>query len=257
MCLGMLLRRDSLASLDIDMIVVPDSPDFLVITQPDHARLSYELLSLWIRDGLPEHPRREDLLFATREHDNGWREADSAPHFDAVGQRPHDYRTVPPNDRAEIWKRGIQRFSRERPYAALLIAHHAESLYRGASEVPDAWREYLPILEEHRQDWLEEAATSQTVIHQDYRFLQTADLLSLAICDRWQEPLGTDLVSASMLGDTLFLNPFPLAGATTLRVPCRRIPERPYAGDADLGGELAMARWSELAIRIAPGPAPA
>jgi len=53
----------------------------------------------------------------------------------------------------------------------------------------------------------------------------------------------------------LRLSPFPLAGATTLQVPCRRIPNRPYRGDADLGGELATARWGELAVRVVPGPA--
>ncbi len=46
------------------------------------------------------------------------------------------------------------------------------------------------------------------------------------------------------------LDPFPLAGATTFRVPCRRIPVRAYRGDADLGGELATARWEEMTVRV-------
>jgi len=240
--------------LGTDMIVVDESPNLLIITQSDHARLSGELLSLWIRDGLPDHPRRQGLLFATREHDNGWREADAAPRFDAVRQRPHDFSTFPSTDRGAIWKLGIERFSRQHPYAALLISHHAEVLYRQAGGSPEDWLEYLPRLEDQRQRWFPEAAVSQAVIDQDYRFLQTADLLSLAVCNRWQEPLDAGLVRASVLEGTLHLKPFPLAGATTLRVPCRRIPDRPYHGDADLGGELAMARWSELSIRIAPGP---
>lgn len=237
------------------MIVVHEPPEFLIITQPDHARLSAALLSLWIRDGLPDHPRREDLLFATREHDNGWREADAAPRYDAVGQRPCDFASFPSTDRLEIWRRGIERFSHERPYVALLIAHHAESLFRHASVEPEGWQEYLVSLEDRRQEWLEKAAISPRVIDQDYRFLQTADLLSLAVCDRWQETLDTGLARASTAEAALRIVPFPLAGATTLRVPCRRIPDRPYLGDADLGGELATARWGELAVRVVPGPA--
>jgi hypothetical protein len=52
-------------------------------------------------------------------------------------------------------------------------------------------------------------------------------------------------------GDTIGLDPFPLAGATTFWVACRRIPARAYRGDADLGGELAAARWEERTVRIA------
>lgn len=236
------------------MIVVHDPPELLVITQPDHARLAAALLSLWIRDGLPDHPRREDLLFATREHDNGWRETDAAPRYDAVGQRPFDFASFPKSNRLEIWQRGIERFSQERPYVALLIAHHAESLFRHSSVAPDGWQEYVGVLEDHRQEWFERAAINQRVLDQDYPFLQTADLLSLAVCDRWRETIDTGLVRASVADTALRLSPFPLAGATTLQVPCRRIPNRPYRGDADLGGELATARWGELAVRVVPGP---
>ena len=237
------------------MIVVHDPPEFRIITQPDHAHLSGTLLSLWMKDGLLDHPRREDLLFAAREHDNGWREADAAPRYDAIRQRPYDFSSFPSTERLEIWQRGIGRFSRERPYVALLIAHHAQSLYRQAAAVPDGWHQYQSSLDESQQDWFDRAATDPLELEQDYRFLQTADLLSLAACDRWEEPLDTSLVRAFVIESTLQLSPFPLAGSTTVQVPCRRIPDRSYLGDADLGGELATARWSELAIRIAPGPA--
>ena len=236
------------------MIVAHEHPEFRVITQPDHARLAGDLLTLWTRDGLPDHPRREELLFATREHDNGWREADAAPRYDAVGQRPYDFKSFPSSDRLEIWQRGIERFAQERPYAALLIAHHAESLYRNSTVELEDWREYLSGLADLQQEWLERAAVDRRTIERDYRFLQTADLLSLAVCDRWRETLETDLVRASAAEASLHLSPFPLAGATTLRVSYRRIPDRPYRGDADLGGELAAARWKELAIRVVPGP---
>ncbi|HEX3131324.1 MAG TPA: hypothetical protein VH394_28565, partial [Thermoanaerobaculia bacterium] len=53
---------------------------------------------------------------------------------------------------------------------------------------------------------------------------------------------------------TLHLDPLPLAGSTAFRIPCRRIPRRAYRGDADLGGELAGARWEELPVRVAPSP---
>jgi hypothetical protein len=236
------------------MIVVHEDSEFVVITQPDHARLSAEILSLWLDDGLPDHPRRQELLFAVREHDNGWREADAAPRYDAIAQRPHDFRSIPSTDHVEIWQRGIERFSESHPHAALLIALHAESLYGKATEVPEDWHKYFSRLEALREDWFERAGVNPKLIEEDYRFLETADLLSLAICNHWNGPLETALVSASIAESTLHLSPFPLAGATTLQIPFRRIPDRPYQGDADLGGELATATWGERAIRISPEP---
>jgi hypothetical protein len=56
--------------------------------------------------------------------------------------------------------------------------------------------------------------------------------------------------------NALGLAPFPLAGATTFRVPCRRVPLREYRGDADFGGELAAARWEEMTVRLAEAPSP-
>src|SRR6187401_2294836 len=91
------------------MIVASGSARHLVITQPDHARFSAELLSLW--RALADHPRREELLFAVREHDNGWRETDAAPHWDAEQGRPHDFLSLPRTERIELWQRGTARFA--------------------------------------------------------------------------------------------------------------------------------------------------
>ena len=43
-------------------------------------------------DGLPGHPRRGELLFAAREHDNGWTEVDAYPTVDPDTGRPYDCR---------------------------------------------------------------------------------------------------------------------------------------------------------------------
>ena len=83
------------------MIVAPmDAPmdgRLLVVSQNDHAHFAAELLALWRADGLPDHPRRRRLLFAAREHDNGWRETDSAPFCDREKGRPHDFMSTSPS----------------------------------------------------------------------------------------------------------------------------------------------------------------
>lgn len=251
------------------MIVYDEGGAWRLVTQPDHARFAGELVSLWREDGLPRHPRRDDLLFAVREHDNGWREADAAPRWNAAAGRPHDFLSVPDEVRFEVWRRGPRRFAAERPYAALLIAHHGLALARwsasttGAGAAAGPADELAAELEELADELAEAAGATRDEAAADYPFLGFADAASLAACNRWDEPFerpGRDGVTLrgrfEAATETLYLDPFPLAGATRFAIPVRRIPKRLYAGDADLGGELAAARWEELTVRVSPAALP-
>src|SRR5215210_5257825 len=231
------------------MIVVPEGSALLLVTQPDHAHFSGELLSLWRAGGLPAHPRREELIFAAREHDNGWREADAAPRWDAGRGRPHNFISLPTRDRIEIWERGTCRFAHERPYAALLVTRHALNLFGGRRE-DEQWAPLIAFLDEFEASLLAETGVPREELEADYRLIDLADLISLAACSRWREPVERYGFSVEPRDGTVGLDPLPLAGSTTFRVPCRRIPNRVYRGDADLGGELAAARWEELSLRV-------
>lgn len=279
------------------MIVVAESPRLLLVTQQDHACFAADLLALWRRDGLPEHPRREVLLFATRHHDNGWREIDAVPPVDPKTGRPYDFLSLPRRFRFELWERGVRRFATERPAAALLIACHALELHRSRAGDP-AWREFLAGLEATLQELREAIGGGAAELAADYRWLRLADDLSLRLCTRSSEAAAGDGYHARLARDgpspapdtrrrrtiprasfsgraaegreadaprwresrdgpagrpeTLEIDPFPLAGATRFQIPCRRIPDRHYRGDADLAGELGAARWESLEVRVAP-----
>ncbi len=241
------------------MIVTPLAGRLLVITQNDHAHLAGELLSLWRTDGLPQHPRRRELLFAAREHDNGWREVDSAPLCRPDG-RPHDFTTVARELRWEIWRRGTVRYADSEPYAALLIVRHALHLHRAHRDDP-AWSDVLTGWRDLAAELEEAAGVERADVDRDYRWIDLTDLLSLAACNRWRRPLARRGFAAELrtpedgdglAGNTLVLDPFPLAGATTFEVGCRLIPDRAFSGDADFGSELAAARWRRYAVRLAP-----
>lgn len=234
------------------MIVRPDGAAFVVITQSDHAHFGAELLSLWRADGLPDHPRRRELLFAVREHDNGWWEADAAPRLDRRTGRPYDFLSIPREDRVEIWRRGVRRHAEAHPYAALLIAHHAWALHRDRRTEP-GYPELLEEIDDLQVELRERSGIDEDRAGADYRFLDLADFLSLVVSNRWGEPFAHRGVSGRFADGTLVLDPFRLAGATTFRLPRRRIQAREYRGDADLGGELAAARWEEETVRVTPG----
>lgn len=236
------------------MIVSEDGDNWLLITQPDHAHFSAELLSLFRTGGLPEHPQRAELLFAVREHDNGWRETDSAPWWNREAGKPHDFMTLPRAERIELWQRGTARYAGEHPYAAQLITRHALRLHQNRRGLED-WQPFLDYLDELHRGLAEQTGAPDKEEEEDYRWLDLADLLSLGVGNRWREPFGRYGFQAAFQDGTLHLDPFPLAGSTAFRIPCRRIPRRPrrpYRGDADLGGELAAARWEEVAVRVAP-----
>ena len=251
------------------MIVARDAADpsrpLLFVTQPDHARFAGELLSLWRSEGLPGHPRRAEILFAAREHDNGWREADAAPRWDRERGRPHDFVSMPRPDRIEIWERGTARFAGEHPYATLLIVRHALQLHqdRFRQAGGEEWAGFQEYLEELQRGLLEAAGVAEEEVAADYRWIDLTDLISLAVCNRWTEPFTRHGMRGGLarlpapaalpgIGEPLrlALDPFPLAGATTFRIPCRRIADRPYAGDADLAVELARTRWEEMEVKV-------
>lgn len=243
------------------MIVAAQNGTLRVITQNDHAHLAAELLSLWRSEGLPENPRREALLFAAREHDNGWREIDAAPRIDSATGRPHDFVSLPHSDRRELWQRGTLRYLDRQPYAALLVLQHARNLHRHLAEDAD-WRPILERWTELTEELLANLGASRQQMHEDYRWIDLADLFSLALCHRIdqlpersgyrgrlaKEPPG----QSQKVQGTLQLDPFPLAGSTTFSVPSRQIPDRSYRSDLDLAMELAMARWGQTTFRIVP-----
>jgi hypothetical protein len=241
------------------VIVVHDGPSLLLVTQNDHAHFSGELLSLWRGDGLPDHPRRDDILFAAREHDNGWREADSAPRVDRESGEPHGFLSLPAADRIEIWRRGIRRYRELRPYVALLIHQHALTLHAsfGADD------EYAGLLEEVRaslEELLAATGLDEASLLDDYPWIQLTDALSLVACrcfagarERASQSSGRPEWAARRFwredGD-LVIDPLPLAGATRFRIPCRRIEDRRYSSDGELATVLARARWEALEVLV-------
>ncbi len=233
------------------MIVAKQEEGLRVITQPDHARLAADLLGLWRAGDLPHHPRRDDLLFATREHDNGWREADSAPRVSPESGAPLDFLAFPDAWRRDLWDRATERYADERPAAAALITRHAISIHDDRTADPN-WRGWLGSLEERLEAQLEASDLERAELELDYPWLLLADRVSLRACGTFSDLLETEEVRVERRPGELRLEPFPLAGATTFEIPCRHIPDRPYSSDTDLAVELASAKWERISLRIAP-----
>jgi len=237
------------------MIVTCRPERLRLITQTDHAAFAADLLKLWTNDGAPRHPRRRELLFAAREHDNGWRETDSAPLCNRESGRPYSFIDLPASEKIRIWHRGPRRHREREPYASLLIAHHAQNIY-GRYRGEAVWEESFADWAALEGELAAELGTDAETVAADYRFVYWTDALSLAACGAFAEPFEHQGVRCEPRhGDaetTLAVDPFPLAGATTFRIRCRFIPDRRYASDTELAVTLAAARWQEHVVRLVP-----
>lgn len=249
------------------MIVADDDGSWLLVTQNDHAALAADLLACWL--ALATAPRRDLLLRATRLHDNGWRETDSAPRIDARGH-PQDFLAIPPAARRRLWERGMDRYRDSDPACALLIVEHALWLHRGRAGDREL-DELVRGAEDRRADLAEVVEGSSGLVAELYPWLRLADDLSLRACWGREETFALDAPGGG--GDdpvqtlrgrlrrsgcsnlwNVALSPFPYAGTTTLRVPCRRLRCRSFASDTDLATSLATERWVDLQIRFEPFP---
>jgi len=221
------------------------------VTQADHARFAADLLRLFRLPEIAEHPRRERVLRAVAEHDNGWWEADSAPLRDPVGAGALDFRAFSATERQEIWRRGVERFAGEDPYLAALVATHALRLSRRAQEEA-LWSEFRSALTARRDELLAAAEESPETLAADDPWLALADALSLAVCAGEAERLDIPGWSLVLRESEAALAPFPFAGATVFEFSARVLGPGRFTSDAALGVALATTPWRRMRVRFVP-----
>jgi len=215
------------------MITRPAEDALHLITQPAHAALARRIMEQWTAGGLADHSRRDSILHAIQEHDNGWIEVDAAPIRTAEG-RIADFITLPLDDRRGVWPRGVNRLADD-PFAAALVAEHSIFIFdRFRSDVD--WAPFFAAQGVLRAKYAAAAGVSLEDLHRDYGFLRLADLISLTFCNRWKEP--QDIFGHRIAGDggeLVLVSPDPFGGeSVSLEIEARVMPNRVYRDEADL-----------------------
>ena len=108
------------------MIVRPAGDRILLITQPDHAHLARRVMERCVP--LASRPRRDAILHAIAEHDNGWAEEDASPRVDYATGHVIDFVAAPAEVRQRVWPRAIARLAPD-SWAAALVAQHAITVF--------------------------------------------------------------------------------------------------------------------------------
>jgi hypothetical protein len=209
-----------------------------VITQPDHAALAGRIMQHWT--SLATAERRDDILRAVRDHDNGWREADAAPLILPSTGAIADFVAVPAAVRQDVWPRCLLGLA-DAPWAAALVAHHAISVYdRFRSD--DAWTAWFARMEALRDGHLARTSGTIELLARDYVYVRLGDLASLAFCNAWSAPQVLGPWTIRLLdGRSLLVDPNPFPSDVPIEVEGRVLLPGPYASDDALRAAYAAA----------------
>jgi len=192
------------------MILRPNGPTRLAITQPDHAALAAHIMRSWRADGLPTSPRRDAIVLAVAEHDTGWREIDAQLLIDPATGAVLDFRTVSGDIKRGVWPRAIARLAAA-PFSAALVAHHAAHVYSRYRTDPE-WALFFPEMETLRDRHLDVAGVSMRELLDDYVFLRIGDLASLTFCTATDMRVGEFGYMVRLERDTVIIAPDPFGG---------------------------------------------
>jgi hypothetical protein len=271
------------------MIVREDDGWWLLIRQVDHSALAGDLARHWGNATFERPEPQASVVIAATMHDEGWREQDELPRYDATRAGPLHWRDIPVQEHVAFYAVGIERTVARDPYAGLLASMHGAGIYtQRYGTFPVAMTTITP----EARPWIETFIRDQEALQAElkrrlwspqerrsrferrlwtnYEWLQIYDRLSLFLClhdlraaaeDRLgPTPLGMDAptvdLTVAALGDgVVVVEPWPFdVPEVTVALPVRRIPHRPYAHLADLQGAVRAAAEELIRARLVSQP---
>jgi len=226
----------------IPVIVRSERDRVLLITQPDHALLARRIMERCVPLGA--HTRRDVILHAIQEHDNGWSEEDAAPRVHASTGDVVDFVNAPADVRQHVWTRGVARLA-DRPWAAALVAQHAIVIYdRFHSDT--TWAPFFDAMRDARDSMIRAAGGAPSELSTDYEFVRLADLTSLTFCTGWTgaQRFGDWVVQ---LSGTRVLTPDVFGGAEIpIEIDAAEIADRRFSSNEELREALRGAATRTL-----------
>ena len=265
---------------------VEASSHWLLIGQPEHALLSWEMARVWGGEGIApivcphdeaDHPLadvRRELLLAIQEHDAGWAGYLDHPAMDPEKGRPYNFMKMPPAVVQPMWSDSITACRELGPMAGWAVASHFSALQSKLDDDYHLWKPWLAKVDVDRAEWLAEwlAASphhTRDVATQCLAWLQAFDWMSLWFCcyspaegettDQKIEPMSLDTLPGQQ-GSVRFqfhpkrnvvqISPWPfVVSELKLRAPVLKVPVGNYASVEEL---LEQAVNAEVIWRLVP-----
>lgn len=168
---------------------------WILITQNDHAYLSYDIMKNWGNERFEEIFPGDEVLTAIREHDCGWKDWDKKAVLNRNNLYPKNFMEMYIKDQHVIWKNSFENQSDNHNYASALIAlHFSKFNNKSLKKNPD--NRTAKKLKKNIHQFVDEklklhksGKTSNGYLPMDVRinlrFLQVGDIISLALCHGW------------------------------------------------------------------------
>jgi Protein of unknown function (DUF3891) len=225
------------------VIVRKNGGDIQLITQPDHAQLSRRIMEGCVP--LAARTRRDSILFAIEEHDNGWQEEDSSPRVNPATGEVVDFMTAPAEMRQRVWPRAVARLAAN-PWAAALVAQHAITIYDRHQRDAE-WLAFFQQMQSTRDEIVHASGVSLSEFMADYAFLRLADLISLTFCTGWTDEQRINQWRIQRSGDRIVVTPDPFAGAEVrMSVRMWEVRDEAFPSDTALRQALEDATMATL-----------
>ncbi len=225
------------------MIVRPVPDGLQLITQPDHAHLARTIMEHCVP--LADNPRRDAILHAIAEHDNGWTEEDASPTVNPDTGEIFDFVSAPVTVRHSVWPRGVARLRGE-PWAAALVAQHAVTVYdRFRSDA--AWKTFFAEMEQLRDACVRASETSNGALETDYAFVRLGDLISLTFCTGWADEHRFGDWTIQRSGTRIVVRPDAFGGIRIpFRIAVKQVRSQRFGSNAMLREALSNASTTTL-----------
>ncbi|HEY7185575.1 MAG TPA: DUF3891 family protein [Vicinamibacterales bacterium] len=220
------------------MIVRREHNRLLLITQPDHALLARRIMERCVP--LATHPRRDIILHAIEQHDNGWLEEDAAPRVNPASGEIVDFVNAPADVRQRVWTRGVARLA-DVPWAAALVAQHAIVIY-DRHHPDESWAPFFRTIHDMREEMCAASEYSVDELESDYRFVRLADLISLAFCMGLSGEQQWGRSSVRLSDSRVVVAPDMFGGVEIpIDIVARAITHQPFRSDHELRSTLSHA----------------
>jgi hypothetical protein len=229
-----------------------DESRLLLVSQVDHSHVAGLLAAHWGNDDFAAPTPFVSMVLAAQEHDSGWWEWETRPTLNPDGFPP-DYIGSIKQLGPDLWlgfmDEGVERTMKKDPYAAVIVAMHAEGLCTQGKGL-------LPYMPDYTPDQYRAFATDEQ-IWTNFKLIEVFDQLAQFVCNRY--PFNSTVRRngpTTRLSDTpvpvrpghddvtltvdvqdetrAIVRPYPFdVDPLVVSFPARLVPNRPYESDED------------------------
>ncbi len=256
------------------MIRRENNGGWILITQHDHAQLSGEIMTHWGNDKFHRPEPYDEVLFAVREHDSGWKEWDSKPKINTESGYPANFTEMSFVDQGDIWRRCYKPYSQDNPYAACLVALHFSKFSRNNLR-KEPGNQVAEALHKELKEFVANGLNLQlsngnlkeipNEVSRNLKLLQIGDIISLALCHGWRSVEITEvpydlngkeitLLIQSEEGFNHTVTPYPFDEPTmNFSIKGKNLYRKTFENDQELRNSIATSKDAYLDFTINRG----